>query len=51
MKQLAIALALVSSVGYAAFAQPIRVSLYIQPSDDGFQVYLAAAMLKKGGPR
>lgn len=38
------------SVVTPVFAQQEKPSLYITPTPDGFEMYLAAAMLKKGVP-
>lgn len=35
---------------FAVAAQPSRPTVYIAPTGDGFEVYLAAAIVKKGVP-
>jgi len=44
-----VSVAVAALVATSAVAQP-PASLYIPPTGDGFEVYLAAAMLKKGVP-
>jgi hypothetical protein len=41
---------LVASLVPTAFAQEVKRSVYITPTGDGFEVYLAAAMVKKEVP-
>lgn len=42
--------AVLTAVSVLAFAQEAPRTMYIAPTDDGFEVYLAAAMHKKGVP-
>lgn len=49
MRKLFVSVAVAALVATSAVAQP-PASLYIPPTGDGFEVYLAAAMLKKGVP-
>jgi hypothetical protein len=50
MHRLATVAAFVLLVTAPAFAQAEKPSLFITPSGDGFEVYLAAAMVKKEVP-
>jgi hypothetical protein len=50
MRRLAFALAFVVSLASVCRAQESAPTLYIPPTGDGFEVYLAAAMVKKGVP-
>jgi len=49
VRKLFVSVAVAALVATSAVAQP-PASLYIPPTGDGFEVYLAAAMLKKGVP-
>jgi hypothetical protein len=49
MKRIIVAL-IVALVAIPVLGQQEMPSLYITPTDDGFHVYLAAAMVKKGVP-
>jgi hypothetical protein len=52
MTQLRLSVVVVAVLGLASFthAQQPQQSIYISPTGDGFEVYLAAAMAKKGVP-
>lgn len=50
MRRLAFTLAIVVSLLSVPHAQQSQSTLYIPPTGDGFEVYLAAAMMKKGVP-
>lgn len=50
MKRALIAFALLASLSHPAAAQTNYPTLYITPTDDGFEVYLTAAMHKKNVP-
>lgn len=50
MKRLLIMATLISCVALTASAQQSIPTLYISPTDDGFEVYLTAAMHKKKVP-
>ena len=50
MRLLLLALAIALAVGAHASAQTQKHLIYIEPTEDGFEVYLTAAMHKKGVP-
>jgi hypothetical protein len=50
MRRIGIFAALLVLITASAFGQVETPSIFIEPSDDGFEVYVAAAMVKKDVP-